>query len=88
MGAKTLGGLETSGAYTYIFEDSSIRLSLLIVFPEKLILHFSRVFVSPIHIYLSDVIVVDTKNSWLDLWFWGIFIPCIVGHYRTFNSIV
>ena len=84
----TLGILETSGAYTYMFEDSSLRIFLLSVFTEKLILHFSRFLFSPLELFFVDFIVVYTKKSWLDLWFWGISLLCIVGHNRTFNRTV
>ena len=86
MGAKTLGGLETSGTYTYIFEEYSLRLCLPGFFPDKIILHFYRV--SVLLIFFSGVIVFDTKNSWLYIWFWGIFLLCIDGHYRNFNHTV
>ena len=35
VGARTLEGLETSGAYTYMFEEYSLRLCLLSLFPEN-----------------------------------------------------
>ena len=97
VGAKTLRGLETSGAYIYMFEESFLRILLLSVFPEKLILHFYIVFVSTIDLLLSGVVFFIPKIVSYIFCFGGSFSfvllgiielsTALCGNYRTFLTL-